>query len=239
MFDFTQGEVILIDKPLEWTSYDVIKYIKPAVWTFEEKKIGIRHKIKIGHAGTLDPLATGLLVICTGKKTKSIDTIQQQSKTYTGTFRLGATTPSFDRETDIDEEFSIQHITDEMILNTAKQFIGVQMQVPPIHSAVNINGKRAYQLARKNIEVELAAKPIEIYTFEITQINLPHIQFMVKCSKGTYIRSLARDFGRSMNSGAYLYNLRRETQGDFNVQNAMQIKEFVHLLKTTPTEILK
>lgn len=231
MFNFFEGEIILIDKELNWTSFDVVNYIKPAIWSFEEAKYGVRNKIKIGHAGTLDPLATGLLIICTGKKTKQINTIQEFPKTYTGTFFIGATTPSFDREYPVDTTFDISSITEQKILDTSKKFIGIQMQVPPLHSAVNVNGKRAYQLARKNIEVPLKPKPIEIYRFEIKNIQLPFVEFEVECSKGTYIRTLAKDFGLALNAGAYLENLRRTKIGAYDVQNALPVRVFLDWLK--------
>ncbi|GAB4455465.1 MAG: tRNA pseudouridine(55) synthase TruB [Bacteroidia bacterium] len=231
MFHFADGEIILIDKEEGWTSFDVVNYIKPAIWSFEENKIGVRNKIKIGHAGTLDPLASGLLVICTGNKTKEIDSIQALSKTYTGTFYIGATTESFDREMEINQTFDISHINEDLIIEVSKKFIGKQMQVPPIHSAVNINGKRAYQLARKNKEVILTPKPIEIYRFEITEINLPYVSFEVECSKGTYIRALARDFGQALQSGAYLEKLRRTKIGNYDVKDAINVKQFIDIIK--------
>lgn len=237
MFHFSEGELILIDKQPGWSSFDVISYLKPAIWTFEEKRWGIRHKVKIGHAGTLDPLATGLLIICTGKKTKEIQHIQMLPKTYAGCFFIGATTPTFDAELPVDKTFSAQHITPQLIETTAKQFIGPQMQVPPAYSAVNINGKRAYQLARKNIEVSLSAKPIHIYRFDIKNIELPYVYFEIECSKGTYIRSVARDFGYALNSGAYLYSLRRLSVGPFNVKDALPVKQFLDILKKTESQI--
>jgi len=231
MFDFTMGEILLIDKELNWTSFDVVNFLRPAIWSYEEKKSGVKNKIKIGHAGTLDPLATGLLIICTGKKTKEIDTIQKLPKTYTGTFYLGATTPTFDREMPVDKEYPISHISKELILSTAQSMIGQQLQTPPIFSAVNVNGVRAYQLARKNMEVVLKPKPIEIYRFEIKNINLPLVDFEIECSKGTYIRAIARDFGKKLNSGAYLYSLRRTKIGNYSVENALPVKKFLEILK--------
>ncbi|MEW6774526.1 MAG: tRNA pseudouridine(55) synthase TruB [Bacteroidota bacterium] len=234
MFHFADGEIILIDKEEGWTSFDVVNYIKPAIWSYEEKKTGVRNKIKIGHAGTLDPLASGLLVICTGIKTKEIDNIQVLPKTYTGTFYIGATTESFDKEMEINQTFDISHINEDLIIEVSKKFIGKQMQVPPIHSAVNINGKRAYQLARKNKEVILTPKPIEIYRFEITEINLPYVSFEVECSKGTYIRALARDFGQALQSGAYLEKLRRTKIGNYDVKDAINVKQFIDSIKKLP-----
>lgn len=231
MFDFLNGEILLIDKDTGWSSFDVINFIKPAILNYEEQKWGIKNKIKIGHAGTLDPLATGLLIICTGKKTKSIAEIQQLPKTYTGTFYLGATTPSFDKEYPPDKTYDISDITEDQIITTAKNFIGKQLQVPPIFSAVNVGGTRAYQLARKNIEVELKAKPIEVFRFEITKIQLPFIDFEIECSKGTYIRAIARDFGKALNKGAYLESLRRTKIGEYSVQDAMSIRKLLDILK--------
>jgi tRNA pseudouridine55 synthase len=231
MFNFSEGEILLIDKELNWTSFDVVNFLKPAIWSYEEKKTGVRNKIKIGHAGTLDPLATGLLIVCTGKKTKEINTIQQLPKTYTGTFYIGATTPSFDRELKVDKEYPTSHITEELILSTAKSMIGPQLQTPPIYSAVSINGVRAYQLARNNVEVVLSPKPIEIYSFEIKNINFPLVDFEVECSKGTYIRAIARDFGIKLNSGAYLHSLRRTKIGNYSVDNALPVKKFLDMLK--------
>jgi tRNA pseudouridine55 synthase len=231
MFNFSEGEILLIDKELNWTSFDVVNFLKPAIWSYEEKKTGVRNKIKIGHAGTLDPLATGLLIVCTGKKTKEINTIQQLPKTYTGTFYIGATTPSFDRELKVDKEYPTSHITEELILSTAKSMIGPQLQTPPIYSAVSINGVRAYQLARNNIEVVLSPKKIEIYRFEIKNINFPLVDFEIDCSKGTYIRAIARDFGIKLNSGAYLHSLRRTKIGNYSVDNALPVKKFLDILK--------
>jgi len=231
MFDFISGEILLFDKEENWSSFDVIAYIKPAVLDFEEKKRGIRQKIKIGHAGTLDPLATGLLVVCTGKKTKQIDQIQRLRKIYTGSFYLGATTPSYDRELPVNNQYPIDHITEDLILNTAQQFIGKQMQVPPVYSAISVGGKRSYELARQNIELELSPKLIEIYRFEIIKIELPYVYFEIECSKGTYIRAIARDFGKALNSGSYLNALRRTKIGDYDVKDALTVRQFVDILK--------
>jgi tRNA pseudouridine55 synthase len=231
MFDFANGEILLIDKELNWSSFDVVNFLRPAIWNYEEKKSGFKNKIKVGHAGTLDPLATGLLIVCTGKKTKEINTIQQLPKTYTGTFYIGATTPSFDRELKVDKEYPTSHITEELILSTAKSMIGPQLQTPPIYSAVSINGVRAYQLARNNIEVVLSPKKIEIYRFEIKNINFPLVDFEIDCSKGTYIRAIARDFGIKLNSGAYLHSLRRTKIGNYSVDNALPVKKLLDILK--------
>lgn len=239
MFDFINGEIILIDKEPGWTSFDVVNFIKPAIWTYEEKKYDVRYKVKIGHAGTLDPLASGLLVICTGKKTKSIQQIQELPKTYTGTFYVGAVTPTFDKEEPISQQWDISHITNEMIIETAKKFIGPQMQIPPVHSAVNVNGKRAYQWARKNVDVSIMPKPIEIYRFDIKKIYLPYVDFEIECSKGTYIRAIARDFGNALNAGAFLESLRRTKTGHYDVKDALPVKVFLDVLKKSEQQILR
>jgi len=211
-----EGDILLVDKPYHMTSFEVVNKIKIAIKkTFPEK-------IKVGHAGTLDPLATGLLVICTGKKTKIIEQIQSLEKEYTGTFYVGATTPCFDKEQEIDFTFPIEHITKDLINQATQKFTGKQMQTPPVFSAVKVDGKRAYDLAREGVEdIKVNPKEIDIKLFEITRIALPEIDFKVVCSKGTYIRSLARDFGAALNSGAYITALRRTRTGDYNVNNAI------------------
>ena len=208
------GEVIPVNKPLTWTSFDVVKKLK-----------GIIKAKKIGHAGTLDPLATGLLVICTGKKTKTISLIQEAEKEYIGTFYLGATTPSFDKETEHDHVFPIGHITREMVDEAVSRLTGPIMQVPPMHSAVKKDGKRAYEIARKGETVELAAKPVVIKEFEITGFQLPEIHFRIVCTKGTYIRSLARDLGLLLNNGAYLTSLCRTRIGAYKLSEAFEIED--------------
>ena len=213
--DFLTGQIILIDKPLEWTSFQAVNALKWAI----RKKFNLK-KLKIGHAGTLDPLATGLLVICTGKFTKKIPELQGQIKEYTGTFTLGATTPSYDLETEVDQTFPTEHLTEASIRNVPNQFLGEIEQVPPVFSALKKDGKRLYELARKGEEVEVQARKIEIWEFEITRLDLPEVDFRVVCSKGTYIRSLAHDFGKALDSGAYLSALRRTKIGDYNVNNA-------------------
>ncbi|WP_421808601.1 tRNA pseudouridine(55) synthase TruB [Flagellimonas sp.] len=213
--DFLEGQILLIDKPLEWSSFQAVNALKWAI----RKKFGLK-KIKIGHAGTLDPLATGLLIICTGKFTKKIPELQGQVKEYTGTFTLGATTPSYDMETEVNETFPTKHITDDAINEATKQFLGEIEQVPPIFSALKKDGKRLYELAREGKQVEIKSRKIEILEFEITRIARPEVDFRVVCSKGTYIRSLAHDFGKALGSGAYLSELRRTKIGDFNVNNA-------------------
>lgn len=215
--DFKNGQVLLIDKPLNWTSFQVVNKLR---WEIR-RKFALK-KIKVGHAGTLDPLATGLLIICTGSFTKKIDEYQGQIKEYTGEITLGATTPSYDLETEVDEIFPIDHITDELIHKTAQQFVGEIEQVPPMFSAIKMAGVRLYDLARQGKTREIKSRKITIETFEITNISLPKIQFRVVCSKGTYIRSLAYDFGKALNSGGYLSELRRTKIGDFNVNDAQE-----------------
>jgi tRNA pseudouridine55 synthase len=217
----------LIDKPLTWTSFQVVNKLR---WEIKQRfKI---KNIKVGHAGTLDPLATGLLIICTGKQTKEIDTYQGQIKEYTGTITLGGTTPSYDLETEINETFSIDHISEELLKETTKQFIGEIQQKPPIFSAIKKDGKRLYELARKGETTEIKARTVTILEFKITNINLPKVDFKVICSKGTYIRSLAFDFGNALNSGAHLSTLRRTKIGDFSVDKSLSVDEFIDKLKS-------
>lgn len=219
--DYKEGQVILIDKPLEWTSFQAVNKVR---WLIR-KSFGIK-KIKVGHAGTLDPLATGLLIICSGKFTKKINTFQAQEKEYTGTFTLGATTPSYDLETEIDQTFDISKITKEEIKGATKQFLGEIQQQPPVFSALKKDGKRLYEYARNGEEVEIPLRAVTISEFEITKIDLPKIDFRIVCSKGTYIRSLAHDFGKALNNGAHLSSLRRTKIGDFSVDNAVDIEAF-------------
>ena len=219
--DYKEGQILLIDKPLEWTSFQVVNKVR---WLIR-KSFGIK-KIKVGHAGTLDPLATGLLIICTGKFTKKIDTFQAQEKEYTGTFTLGATTPSYDLETEIDQTFDISDITPEKIHNAVNQFIGEIQQRPPIFSALKKDGKRLYEFARSGEDVDVPNRKITVSEFEITKIELPNVDFRVVCSKGTYIRSLANDFGKALNNGAHLSALRRTRIGEFSVENATHIAAF-------------
>ncbi len=207
-----EGHVILIDKPLEWTSFDVVKKLK--------NKLNLK---KVGHAGTLDPLATGLLILCTDKKTKQISKIQEQEKEYTGTIVLGKTTASYDLESPIIEGGDTSGLTYDYLTSLLPQFIGEVEQTPPIFSAVKVNGERAYKKARAGEKVELKSRIITIYSFEITSINLPEVHFKVNCSKGTYIRSLANDFGKAAGVGAYLTNLRRTKIGDYSVNDAFTI----------------
>jgi tRNA pseudouridine55 synthase len=222
-----QGDYLLIDKPYTWTSFQVVNKLKYAIG----RHFGIK-KFKIGHAGTLDPLATGLLIVCVGNFTKKIETFQGFEKEYTGTFTLGATTSSFDMEQPIDKTYPLEHITQEMIHQAAKKFIGSIEQVPPTFSAVKIKGKRAYDYAREQKEVEIKPKQITIHDFEITKINLPNIDFRIVCSKGTYIRSIARDFGLALGSGAYLSTLCRTRIGDFSLTNAYSLKDIEALFSS-------
>ena len=225
--DFKNGQVLLIDKPLEWTSFQVVNKIRGAI----KKQFNLK-KIKVGHAGTLDPLATGLLIICTGKFTKKIDVFQAQIKEYTGTFYVGTTTPSYDLETEINEHFTTEHLTDELIIDTTKHFIGDIEQKPPIYSAIKKDGKRLYELARAGETTEIKARKVTISEFEITNIDLPKIDFKVVCSKGTYIRSLANDFGKALQSGAHLSSLRRTKIGDYNVKDAYSIDMFLNTISS-------
>lgn len=219
--NFQKGALLLIDKPLHWTSFDVVKKIR-----FLLRKYGGYKKIKVGHAGTLDPLATGLLVICTGKMTKSINQFIAEDKQYEGSFVLGSTTPSFDLETEIDATFETGHITSENIRACTQDFIGAIEQVPPIFSAKKIDGKRAYTSAREGKEVEMKAVSVEIKSFEITRIDMPEIDFDIVCSKGTYIRSMAQDFGKALHSGAHLSRLHRSKSGVFSNTQAMTLEDF-------------
>ena len=223
--DYNSGQVLLIDKPLHWTSFQVVNKLR-----WEIRRAYNIKKIKVGHAGTLDPLATGLLVICTGKMTKQIDTFQAQIKEYTGTFVLGSTTPSFDLETDIDQHFPTEHITEDLIHQTTQQFIGNIAQFPPVFSAIKKDGKRLYEFARAGEAIEIAPRQVHISKFEITSIDGLNVDFRVVCSKGTYIRSLAHDFGKALQSGAHLSALRRTKIGDFDVANAISIENFIKSL---------
>ncbi len=220
--EYLEGQVILIDKPLTWSSFQAVNKLKYIL----KRKYDLPKKFKIGHAGTLDPLATGLLIICTGKFTKKITEIQAQTKEYTGTITVGATTPSYDLETEVNATFPTEHITEALILEATKQFLGEIDQKPPVFSAIKKEGKRLYEHARAGEEVEITARKTTIYEFEITKINLPEISFRVQCSKGTYIRSLAFDFGIALNSGAHLSELRRTKIGDYSVANGVTPEDF-------------
>ena len=222
---YLDGQVLLIDKPLNWTSFQVVNKVR---WLIR-KQFNIK-KIKVGHAGTLDPLASGLLIICTGKETKNINTYQAQEKEYTGTITLGATTPSYDLETEIDQTYPLDHITEELLKESTEQFTGEIQQKPPIFSAIKKDGKRLYDIARAGETTEIKARKVTIYNFELTSIELPKVDFKVSCSKGTYIRSLAHDFGKAVNSGGHLSALRRTAVGNYRVENAMGIEEFEAML---------
>jgi tRNA pseudouridine55 synthase len=218
---FEEGEIIVIDKPLTWTSFNVVKKIELAI----RKKFGLK-KIKVGHAGTLDPLATGLLIICTGKKTKEISLLQDTEKEYVATIEFGKTTPSFDLETEFNGEFPTSHLTFELINDHLKSFIGENDQVPPIYSAKFIDGKRAYKFARKGIEMEMKPNKIFIKELEIISFENPILVIRIACSKGTYIRSFAQDLGKSLQSGAYLKALKRTISGFYKIKDAISIEEF-------------
>lgn len=222
-FNFAEGELLLINKPYRWTSFDVVGKIRNSFKPL---------KLKVGHAGTLDPLATGLLIICTGKLTKKIDEFQAQEKEYTGTMTLGATTASYDLETEIDATFDISALTEAIIQANCKHFIGDIEQYPPAHSALKVDGERLYLKARRGETVELKSRKVSITEFEITRIELPEVDFRVVCSKGTYIRSLVYDFGKLLDNGAYLSKLRRTRSGDFHVNNAFEVMEFVNHVKS-------
>ena len=222
---YNNGQTLLVDKDLDWTSFDVVKKIKNI----------IKCK-KVGHAGTLDPLATGLLIICTGKNTKKINDIQNQDKVYTGEFILGKSTPSHDLETEFNSQKDIKNITSDRIEEVSKRFVGEQLQRPPKFSAVKVNGKRAYEYARDNEEVKIKEKNINIYEFKITEFNLPNISFKISCTKGTYIRSIARDFGEKLGCGAVLSKLRRTEIGNFNVEDAFKVNDLADKLKKEKIE---
>ena len=219
--DFESGVVLLINKEINWTSFDVVKKIKNLL----KEKFSFK-KIKVGHAGTLDPLATGLLVICTGKSTKMISEIQNQKKEYTGELTMGATTPSYDLETEIDNRYDISNISESDIFSKTKLFVGEIFQKPPIFSAIKVKGERLYEKARRGEKINIKKRKITIYNFKLTEILLPKIHFIIKCSKGTYIRSIAHDFGKSLNNGAHLSKLVRTKIGEFDLKDAKSIIEF-------------
>lgn len=225
--DYLEGQILLIDKPLTWTSFQAVNRLKFGLI----RELKLPKKFKIGHAGTLDPLASGLLLICTGKFTKRIEELQGQAKEYTGTITVGATTPSYDLETEINERFPTEHITDELIQETVKQFIGEIDQKPPVFSAIKKDGKRLYESARAGIEVEIKTRKVLVSEFEITRVALPEIDFRIVCSKGTYIRSIAYDFGLALQSGAHLTALRRTKIGNYAVENGVSPEAFIEGLK--------
>lgn len=227
-FNFAEGEVLLINKPYKWTSFDVVNKIRGGLKP---------EKLKVGHAGTLDPLATGLLIVCTGKLTKQIDTFQAEEKEYTGTMILGATTPSYDMESEVDANFPIGHIDEEQIYKATEPFIGDIEQYPPAHSAVKVNGERLYVKARLGEVVELRKRNVTVSAFEITRIALPEIDFRIVCGKGTYIRSLVSDFGKALNNGAYLSKLTRTRSGNFTLEKAFELPDFVDYLRKRKLEL--
>ncbi len=224
--NFQLGELLLVNKPLNWTSFDVVNKLRYEI----KNQLGVK-KIKVGHAGTLDPLADGLLIICTGKKTKEIDSFMGLPKTYSGTITLGATTPSYDLETEIDQHFSLEKLSEQQISEVAKGMIGFYDQHPPIFSAKKIKGQKAYDLARAGEEVILQPKRIEIVDFEIKSIEMPNVHFEITCSKGTYIRSIAHDLGQKLNNGGHLTALKREKIGDFSLENAKDVEEWISIIR--------
>lgn len=226
--DFESGEVLLVNKPLKWTSFDVVNKLRYAL----KKKLG--NKIKVGHAGTLDPLATGLLILCTGKMTKKIDEFTGMDKEYTGSFFIGGTTDTYDSELEMNATFPVAHIDEALLSSTAATFIGEIEQMPPVYSAIKIDGQAAYIAARKGEDVVMKSRRITIKEFELTGIEMPLVKFRVVCSKGTYIRSLAYDFGKALNSGAYLASLCRTKIGNFNITEAMEVDEWVKRIQDSP-----
>ncbi len=220
MMDFIEGEILYIDKPLNWTSFRLVKVVRGKL----RERLNLK-KLKVGHAGTLDPLATGVMVVCTGKKTKQIERLQAGVKEYVATIKLGATTPSFDLETEVDAEYPTDHITQEMVLETLKKFVGEIQQIPPNFSAVKVNGKRAYDLARKDVKFELKPKLLVIDSIALDKYDLPYITVSIVCSKGTYIRALARDIGTSLQSGGHLTSLVRTRVGDATLEKCLRVDE--------------
>ncbi len=227
-YDFLAGATLLVDKPAGWTSFDVVNKIRFLL----RKRLGVK-KIKVGHAGTLDPMATGLLIICTGKATKKLTEFQGLDKEYTGTITLGAVTPSYDAETEIEAHFPTSHITPERLEAARRHFLGDIEQIPPMFSAIKVDGQPLYKKARRGEKVEIKARRVHLFTFELTRIELPEVDFQVHCSKGTYIRSLAYDFGRALDSGGYLSALRRTKVGGFRIEDAWQMEELVEFLEDT------
>ena len=223
--DFLSGAVLLIDKPLEWSSFDVVKKVRNVLC----KKLGIK-KIKVGHAGTLDPLASGLVIVCTGKATKQIETFQDMEKVYETTIKLGQTTPSYDLETDIDQNYPTEHITEDLVEAALESLMGESMQIPPVFSAKRLAGKRAYNFARAGKELKMRPQHINIYSLDLAGFENPDLKLRVRCSKGTYIRSLARDLGAFLNSGAHLTSLRRTDIGEFSVGNALSPEKFAETI---------
>lgn len=225
MLDITEGQTILVDKPYKWTSFDVVNKIR---WNLK-KKLGVKN-VKVGHAGTLDPLATGLLVLCLGKHTKLIEGLTNDTKTYTGTFLVGKTTPSFDLETAYNQDFDTAHIDAALLEQVRASFLGIQMQTPPIYSAKQIDGKRAYDFARAGKTVEMKQSQVEIFDFQIDATRFPEVDFKISCSKGTYIRSIANDFGLRLSAGATLIALRRTQSGEFLIENSRSVEDWIELI---------
>jgi len=230
IYDFKAGEVLLVDKPLTWTSFDVVNKLRYQL----KHKTGIK-RFKVGHAGTLDPLASGLLIVCCGKATKTIDSYMGMPKEYTGTIVLGATRSSYDMETEIDQTFDFSHLTESDIRDAVQSFLGTIEQIPPLFSAKKIEGKKAYEFARKGIDLNLKPNVITIHEYEITRLELPEIDFRVKCSKGTYIRSLAHDLGKNLGVGGYLKSLRRTAIGEHKITDASSIEEWIDIIKNNPS----
>jgi tRNA pseudouridine55 synthase len=227
--DFISGEILCIDKPLGWTSFDAVKRLRGAI----QRRLHVK-KFKVGHAGTLDPLATGVLIVCTGRATRRIAGLQEGMKEYVAEIELGATTPSYDLETEVDNRYPWEHITREKVEAVLPNFTGKVMQVPPVFSAVKVDGKRAYNLARKGKEVELKAKPLEIRELELLSFDAPRVTLRVLCSKGTYIRALARDLGEALDSGAHLTGLRRTRVGDVYIDDCLSLDEAIKNIETCP-----
>ena len=227
-YEFKEGEVLLFNKPLHWTSFQLVNKVR---WLIK-RQLQVK-KIKVGHAGTLDPLATGMMILCTGKKTKEIDLYQAAEKEYIATIKLGATTPSYDGETAENYFFATKHINEELIKKALLNFLGAIEQYPPIFSAIKVGGKKLYESARKGEEVELKPRNISIQEIEVLSINMPYVEFRVSCSKGTYIRSLAFDIGKALNSGAWLCKLQRTKIGEYDLKNAIEIQDFQEMMKST------
>jgi tRNA pseudouridine55 synthase len=225
-FSFAEGCLLLVDKPKDWTSFDVVNKLRFAI----KRQLGVK-KFKIGHAGTLDPMATGLLCICTGKWTKRLQELQGMDKSYTGTIKLGATTPSFDAETEEDEQFPTEHLNEELLTTVAQNLTGDLQQLPPIFSAIKVDGQPLYKKARQGIKVEVKPRPVTVHKFELTRIELPEVDFEVDCSKGTYIRSLAHDLGKNAGSGGYLTALCRTSIGPYKLEDAWDLEELVKILE--------
>lgn len=228
-YDFLAGAILLADKPQGWTSFDVVNKIRYKL----KHRLGVKN-IKVGHAGTLDPMATGLLIICTGKFTKKLAEFQNLPKEYTGTLCLGATTPSYDAESEVEETFPVSHITPELLEDARSRFLGEIEQVPPMFSAIKVDGQPLYKKARKGEVMEIDPRPVTIYDFELTRIEIPEVDFRVRCSKGTYIRSLAYDLGKAVRSGAYLTSLRRTRVGQFCIEDAWNLEDLVGFLENAP-----